>query len=61
MTTAIAFPSKMTLAHARAILKNLVLEVVLVLEVKAKVSIIQVPNHSRSSGISRIYTTGTAA
>ena len=44
----------MTLAHARVILKNLVLEVVLVLESKAKVSIIQVPNHSRSSGSSRI-------
>ena len=60
MTTAVAFPAKMTLAHPRALLKNLVLEVVLVLEVKAKFSIIQVPDHSRSSGSSRIYTTGTA-
>ena len=51
----------MTLTHARALLENLVLEVVLVLEFKAKVSIIQVPNHSRASGSFRIHTTGTAA
>ena len=50
------FPAKMTLAHARAILKNLVLEVVLFLESKAKVSIIsQVPNHSPPLGSSSIY------
>ena len=45
----------MTLTHARAFLENLVLEVVLVLECKAKVSIIQVPNHSPSLGSSSIY------
>ena len=49
------FPAKMTLAHARALLENLVLEVVLFLESKAKVSIIQVPNHSPSLGSSSIY------
>ena len=53
------FPAKMTLAHARALLKNLVLEVFLFLESKAKVSIIQVPNHSPSLGSSSIYTTAT--
>ena len=53
--------SLMTLAYARALLENLVLEVVLFLEFKAKVSIIQVPNHSPLLGSSRIYTTGTAA
>ena len=45
----------MTLAHARALLENLVLEVVLFFEFKAKVSIIQVPNHSPSLGSSSIY------
>ena len=40
----------MTLTHPRALLENLVLEVVLFLEFKAKVSIIQVPNHSPSLG-----------
>ena len=50
------FPAKMTLAHARALLENLVLEVVLFLESKAKVSIIShIPNHSPSSGSSSIY------
>ena len=51
----------MTLTHPRALLENLVLEVVLFLESKAKVSIIQVPNHSPSSGSSHIYTTATEA
>ena len=51
----------MMLAHARALLENLVLEVVLFLEFKAKVSVIQVPNHSPSSGSSSIYTTEKAA
>ena len=46
----------MTLAHARALLENLVLEVVLFLESKAKVSIIsQVPNHSPPLGSSSFY------
>ena len=50
------FPAKMTLAHARALLKNLVLEVFLFLESKAKVSIIsQVPNHSPPLGSFSIY------
>ena len=50
------FSVKMTLACARALLKNLVLEVVLFLESKAKVSIIsQVPNHSPPLGSSSIY------
>ena len=50
------FPAKMTLAHARALLENLVLEVVLFLESKAKVSIIsQVPNHSPPLGSSSFY------
>ena len=49
------FPAKMTLTHPRALLENLVLEVVLFLESKAKVSIIQVPNHSPSLGSSSIY------
>ena len=53
------FPAKVTLTHPRALLENLVLEVVLFLEFKAKVSIIQVPNHSPSLGSSSIYTTAT--
>ena len=50
----------MTLTHARAFLENLVLEVVLVLEFKAKVSIIQVPNTVAHQGALAL-TTGTAA
>ena len=49
------FPAKMTLTHPRALLANLVLEVVLFLEFKTKVSIIQVPNHSPSLGSSSIF------
>ena len=49
------FSFYVTLTHPRALLENLVLEVVLFLESKAKVSIIQVPNHSPSLGSSSIY------
>ena len=57
--TAIAFSRQTDAASRASFLENLVFEVFLFLESKAKVSIIQVPNHSPSVGSSSINTTAT--